>query len=193
MRITLWVLFISSLAVAQKWDAPIVNQTNDCYQFKCGFSAPSKVIAENPFGVYRVSAEAVLGPTGNGNSFGVPGYELEFQLPENGTVVAFEGTVSLRSSACQAQAMAWIEIDGMRYAPVILKTAWDDSMSDQSSKRDGKIQPANIFVSYHIPLRYTLGKGKLHVEADPACYDPHHPNTWEIQGLLQVNPALTAN
>jgi hypothetical protein len=185
-RLLFLLLALTPFISAQNWPAPVINRLDDCYQFTCGFSPASHVTQEDD-SIWQVSAEAVLGKPSYRPDGRPTFYEINFQLPPNGTILAFEGVVALRSSACSAQAAGYIEVDGKRYAPSIIKSAWDDSMANQTNNRNGRVMPTSIFLSYRIPMKYTNGNAKLHVEADPECYDPHHPSTWEIQGMLLVS------
>ncbi len=96
----------------------------------------------------------------------------EIQLPPNQSV-GLIATVSMTTKGCPndttySEVMAQIEIDGMRYFPIIVKT-----------KEQGSV---NTFVTFMPPANYGDGKMTFIIAGDGCNLD------WEIQGRLIIEP-----
>jgi hypothetical protein len=133
-----------------------------------GFTSGSEVKQVNDK-TWFIGAEAIVA---NAAENGTPVYEIPFQLPPSGTVRTIEGTVSFRTP-CNGQFLSFIMLDGMRIANANGKVSYGGGA-------------VTLFVKYDMPIAYTSGNARLHVEADPVCDYADRPNTWEMQGLLQL-------
>jgi hypothetical protein len=141
---------------------------------------PSSAVYQIDDTTWGVGAEVVLAPPDPGTT--VTDADLHFKLPEGGTITKLQATISFAfpwgptQNTCPqpGEALGIFIIDGKRFAPIIQK------LNSSSSAGSREI---TTFVSYDIPLRYSSGKGILHVEANPfGCW-----SNWEIQGMLSVS------
>src|SRR5271165_117105 len=136
-----------------------------------GFTSSSTVIQEDAT-TYYIGAEAYLYPTISENGDVLALADLSFTLPPNGTIKALQGTLTFKApinagdATCQAASLAMLMVDG-KVLPII-------------TKLNNGGRESNRLISYTVPLRYTAGSARLHVQAD-GC-----PSTWEFQGVLEI-------
>lgn len=135
-------------------------------QTSFGFT-PTSAVSQLDEQTSFIGVEAVLPRTPPLASFDFP-----FQLPAQRRVVKLQGTSSFRTACSNGQYLAVITIDQMKYA-----------LNDKAPYGGGSV---SHFVSYEVPYDYSLGLGNIHIEADPDCFDPARPTTWEFQGLLRI-------
>ena len=135
---------------------------------------------------WGIGAETVLPPPDPGTL--VTDADLHFSLPPNGIVTKVQATVSFAfpwgptQNLCPqpGEALAVLSIDGKHFAPIIQKL---------NSNGGAGSREITTFISYDIPVKYTTGRGILHVEANPfGCW-----SNWEIQGTIHVGFSQTRN
>lgn len=131
-------------------------------QAPSGFTA-SSAVSQYDAETFYLGAEANLFPQQAG---GVAKSDIAFSLPPGRRITALEASVSSQAG-CAAMTLGFVEVDGRRIAVI------------QKIYPSGQV---NEFVRYSIPVAYTSGQARLHVEAT-GC-----DSNWEIQGLLRVQP-----
>jgi hypothetical protein len=130
-------------------------------------------------------AETVLPPPDPGTLVNA---DLHFSLPPNGIVTKVQATVSFAFpggrhrifARNRGKPLAFLSIDGKHFAPIIQKL---------NSNGGAGSREITTFISYDMPVKYTTGRGILHVEANPfGCW-----SNWEIQGTIHVGFPQTRN
>lgn len=141
------------------------------------FTSGSSVVREDEH-VWYLGVEALLPPPNPDGSV-VTVADMPFHLPANGTITKFQGTFGMMApfgntgyTSCiePNAALGILVVDGKKF-PVVLHF-------DSGGHRD-----RDIFFNFDIPLKYTDGNARIHVEANPmGCW-----SDVELQGKIYVD------